>query len=31
MNKSIFRFITLLGIVVMVFGGAGSMAAQSGS
>ena len=31
MKKSIFRFITLLGIVVMVFGGAGSMAAQSGS
>lgn len=31
MNKSTFRFITLLGIVVMVFGGAGSMAAQSES
>ena len=31
MKKSIFRFITLLGIVVMVFGGVGSMAAQSGS
>ena len=31
MKKSIFRFITLLGIVVMAFGGVGSMAAQSGS
>lgn len=31
MKKSIFRFITLLGIVVMVFGGVGSVAAQSGS